>query len=124
VLLPTDAAQAAGRLPVAPAVVALMRLSSHKLCAPEGIAALSVRRGIRIAPLLAGGAQEGGLRPGPLPTPLCVGFGRACALARQEMPDEAARLGELRDRLCRGLGEAVGEIRLNGAAELRLPNNL
>ncbi|HLT02995.1 MAG TPA: cysteine desulfurase family protein [Geminicoccaceae bacterium] len=124
VLLHTDAAQAAGRVPLDAAVVDLMSLSAHKLYGPKGIGALYVRRGIRIAPLLAGGAQEGGLRPGTLPTPLCVGFGRACALAREEMPDEAARLGELRDRLYRGLGEAVGEIRLNGAAEPRLPNNL
>ncbi|MGH6905923.1 MAG: aminotransferase class V-fold PLP-dependent enzyme, partial [Geminicoccaceae bacterium] len=68
--------------------------------------------------------QERGLRPGTLPTPLCVGFGEACALARLELPDEAARVRALRDRLDQGLRAALPDVRLNGAAAPRLPNNL
>jgi cysteine desulfurase len=126
VLLHTDAAQAAGRMPldVRALGVDLMSLSAHKLYGPKGIGALYVRRGVRILPLFAGGAQERGLRPGTLPTALCVGFGAACALARQELAAAAARIRELRDRLYRGLREAAGDLRLNGAAEPRLPNNL
>jgi cysteine desulfurase len=126
VLLHTDAAQAAGRVPldVGPQGVDLMSLSAHKVHGPKGVGALYLRRGVRIAPLFAGGAQERGLRPGTLPTPSCVGFGAACALAGQELADEAARLRDLRERLYRGLCAAVGDVRLNGATESRLPGNL
>jgi cysteine desulfurase len=126
ILLHTDAAQAAGRIPldVAALGVDLMSLSAHKLYGPKGIGALYVRGGLRLAPLLAGGGQERGLRPGTLPTPLCVGFGTACALAQAELAAEAARVRALRDRLYDGLRQALPEIRLNGAAEPRLPNNL
>ena len=126
VLLHTDAAQAAARMPLdAPALgVDLMSLSGHKLYGPKGVGALYLHRGVGIAPLFAGGAQERGLRPGTLPTPLCVGFGAACALARQELAEETARLRALRERLYRGLCEAVGDVRLNGATEPRLPDNL
>jgi cysteine desulfurase len=126
VVLHTDAAQAAGRisLDVAALEVDLMSLSAHKLYGPKGIGALYVRRGLRIAPLFAGGDQERGLRAGTLPTPLCVGFGHACALAQQELLEEAGRLRDLRERLFRGLCGAMGDIRLNGAPEPRLPHNL
>jgi cysteine desulfurase len=125
-LLHTDAAQAAGRIPldVRALGIDLLSLSAHKLYGPKGIGALYLRRGLRIAPLFAGGGQERGLRPGTLPTPLCVGFGQACALARQEMPAEAARVRALRDRMYEGLRQALPDVRLNGAAEPRLPNNL
>jgi cysteine desulfurase len=126
IALHTDAAQAAGSVPldVAGQGVDLMSLSAHKLYGPKGIGALYVRRGVRLVPLLAGGGQERGLRPGTLPTPLCVGFGQACALAQQELDAEPARVRALRDRLYQGLRELLPDIRLNGAAAPRLPNNL
>jgi cysteine desulfurase len=126
ILLHTDAAQAAGRIPldVAALGIDLMSLSAHKLYGPKGIGALYVRRGVRLAPLFAGGGQERGLRPGTLPTPLCVGFGKACALAQEELAAEAARVRALRDRLYEGLRVALPDIRRNGAAAPRLPNNL
>jgi cysteine desulfurase len=124
--LHTDAAQAAGQIPldVAALGVDLMSLCAHKLYGPVGIGALYVRRGVRLVPLFAGGGQERGLRPGTLPTALCVGFGAACALALAELGADAARVRALRDRLCEGLRQGMPEIRLNGAAEPRLPNNL
>jgi cysteine desulfurase len=126
IVLHTDAAQAAGQIPldVAALGVDLMSLSAHKLYGPKGIGALYVRRGVRLAPLLAGGGQERGLRPGTLPAPLCVGFGKACALAQAELGAAAVRVRALRDRLYDGLREALPDVRLNGAAAPRLPNNL
>jgi cysteine desulfurase len=126
VVVHTDAAQAAGRIPldVAKLEVDLLSFSAHKLYGPKGIGALYVRRGLRLEPLLAGGGQEQGLRPGTLPTPLCVGFGAACALAQRDLAAEAARLAALRDRLHQALRHAVPGARLNGTAEPRLPNNL
>ena len=74
--------------------------------------------------LIDGGGQERGLRSGTLPTPLCVGIGRAAAIAAAEMTDEAARLRGLRDRLRTGLARRVPALRVNGDTERRLPGNL
>jgi cysteine desulfurase len=74
--------------------------------------------------LFTGGGQERGLRPGTLPVPLCAGFGRACALARQELSQDATRMRALRDRLYQGLCAGLPDVRRNGAAAPRLPNNL
>ena len=107
VLFHTDAAQAAGKiaLDVEAMHIDLMSISGHKLYGPKGIGVLYVRRRprVRLLPLIDGGGQERGLRSGTLPTPLCVGLGRAAAIAVQEMPDEALRLRQLRDRLHQGL---------------------
>ena len=110
-----DAAQAAGRLPldVGTLDIDLLSLSAHKLYGPPGIGALYLRAGDPVS-LQQGGGQERGLRPGTLPTPLCVGFGRAAVLARMERADERIRLGLLGDRLWHGLRRQVPGIRRNG----------
>ena len=126
VRLHADAAQAAGKIPVdvERLGVDLLSLSAHKIYGPMGIGALYVRGGVALRPLFHGGAQEGGLRPGTLPTALCVGFGAACRLAREERAAEAARLADLRDRLFARLANALPDLRLNGSALHRLPGNL
>jgi len=128
VLFHTDAAQAAGKiaLDVETMHIDLMSISGHKLYGPKGIGVLYVRRRprVRLLPLIDGGGQERGLRSGTLPTPLCVGLGRAAAIAVQEMPDEALRLRQLRDRLHQGLSRRVPGLSLNGDGERRLPGNL
>jgi len=79
---------------------------------------------VRLLPLIDGGGQERGLRSGTLPTPLCVGLGRAAAIAGAEIAEEAARLRRLRDRLLANLTRRVPGLRLNGDAERRLPGSL
>ena len=78
--------------------------------------------------LLEGGGQEGGLRSGTLNVPGIVGLARALELCREEMPVEAARLRELRNRLVNGLAERLEGVSLNGPAleppGHRLPGNL
>jgi cysteine desulfurase len=113
--LHSDAAQAAGRtsLDVGALGVDLLSLSAHKLYGPPGIGALYLRTGDLVA-LHQGGGQERGLRPGTLPTPLCVGFGRAAALATAALAMERPRLGLLTDRLWQGLYQRVPGIRRNG----------
>lgn len=127
-LFHTDAAQAVGRIPVdvEAGTIDLMSISGHKIYGPKGIGVLYVRRRprARIEPLFSGGGQERTLRSGTLAPPLVVGIGEACALAGAELGEEAARLGELRDRLLRGLETRVGGISLNGDARRRLPGNL
>ena len=128
VLLHSDAAQAAGKiaLDVEAMHLDLMSLSGHKVYGPKGVGALYVRRRprVRLLPLFDGGGQERGLRSGTLPTPLCVGLGRAAAIAGVEMDEEAARLRRLRDRLYDGLRHRVAGLGLNGNAEQRLAGNL
>ncbi len=128
VLFHTDAAQAAGKiaLDVEAMRIDLMSISGHKLYGPKGIGALYVRRRprVRLLPLFDGGGQERGLRSGTLPAPLCVGLGRAAALAAAEMPTEAVRLRRLRDRLQQGLERRVAGLRLNGDRERRLAGSL
>src|SRR6266576_2480106 len=117
VLFHTDAAQAFGKigLDVEAMHIDLMSISGHKVYGPKGVGALYVRRRprVRLLPLFDGGGQERGLRSGTLPTPLCVGLGRAAELAATEMTAEPRRLQQLRDRLQTGLTRRVSGLRLN-----------
>jgi cysteine desulfurase len=129
VLFHTDATQAVGKIPVDvdKMGIDLLTCSAHKLYGPKGIGALYVRRKaprVRIAPMIDGGGHERGARSGTVPVPLAVGFGRAAELCRDVMPEEAARLTLLRDRLQDRILSTVDETYLNGHPEKRLPHNL
>ncbi len=125
-LVHSDAAQAAGKLPLDLGLLDLVSVSAHKLYGPKGVGALWVRRRprVRLAPLFSGGGQERGLRSGTLPTPLVVGFGEACRIAQAGMAEEAPRIAALRDRLLGDLRRDIPGLRLNGPLEDRLPGNL
>jgi cysteine desulfurase len=120
----TDAAQSAGKvaLDVRALGVDLLSLAGHKLYAPKGIGALWVRPGTPLSPLLHGGGQERGLRPGTEPVPAIVGMGAACVLVADELAEAATRLRALRDRFEAGLSARVGDLQVNGAGAPRLPN--
>ncbi len=124
----TDGAQAIGKIPldVQAMNIDLMSMTAHKVYGPMGIGGLYVRRQprVRLAPLFDGGGQERGFRSGTLPLPLCVGFGEACAVAKQEMAAESKRLLKLRDRLYQGLISRIPDATLNGDGDRRLPGNL
>lgn len=124
-LLHSDVAQALTKVPLQAARMDLASLSSHKMGGPSGIGALYCRRRLRrrLAPLLRGGGQEGGLRSGTVPAPLCIAFGTACQHAAKEMVGREARVGELRDKLLTGL-RALGGLTVNGGLEHRLSGNL
>lgn len=123
-LLHSDLAQAAGKVAVDAALLDVASVSSHKLGGPVGVGALYVRRSLRrhMRAIMHGGDQEGGLRSGTVPAPLCVAFGEACMLASREMRAEAVRVAELRDSLLERLS-AVGGLAINGGPD-RLPGNL
>lgn len=127
-LFHTDAAQAVGKVPLAIQAlkVDLLSLSAHKMYGPKGIGAAFVRRAVRpmLAPLFDGGGQEGGLRGGTLPTPLCVALGAACRIARDAMSAERAGLETLRDRLLVQLADAGVSFEINGDLQRRWPGNL
>jgi cysteine desulfurase len=100
-----DAVQAWGKIPLHPRdwSVDLMSLSGHKIHGPKGSGALYVRRGIELVPLLGGGTQERGVRPGTENVPGIVGLGEAARLILEMGEAAAARMGSLRDRLRAGL---------------------
>jgi cysteine desulfurase len=102
----------------------LVTLSSHLLYGPQGIAALRVRRGVRLLPLIEGGTQEGGLRAGTEPVAAVVGFGAAARLASQRMSRREARDREMAGRLRRALGERLDGLVWTGHADRRLPGHV
>ena len=129
IFLHSDAAQAAGRVPVDVEAlgVDLLSLTAHKLYGPKGVGALYVRRRrprVPLAPLTDGGGHERGLRSGTLNVPGIVGFGAAAEICRGGAVAEAARIGGLRDRLLAALGERLEGVTVNGSLEHRLPHNL
>ncbi len=129
ILFFTDAAQAAGKVPldVEALRVDLLAMSAHKLYGPKGIGALYVRGrddNWNLEPSSPGGGQERGLRSGTLNVPAIVGLGKACEIGAATMTTDAARVLALRERLRLGLQGALPEVRLNGALAPRLPGNL
>lgn len=123
----TDAAQAVGKVPVdvSEMPIDLASFTAHKLYGPKGVGALYVRRGARalLQPVIFGGGQERGLRPGTLATHQIVGLGMACELAGQLQAEEADRLRILRDRLWESI-TALGGVHLNGEGAARVPGIL
>ena len=129
VLLHSDAAQAAGRIPVDVQAmgVDLLSMSAHKVYGPKGVGALYVRRRnprVILEPILFGGGHERGLRSGTLNVPGIVGFGTAAEIALAGMPEESSRVRALRDRLHEGIAGRLEDVLLNGHPVDRLPNNL
>ncbi|MEU8107791.1 cysteine desulfurase family protein [Nonomuraea muscovyensis] len=123
-----DAAQAAGKIPldIAELGADLLTVVGHKMYAPKGIAALYVREGVTLEPVVYGGGQERGLRAGTENVALAVALGTAARLAAEHLADGAAtRLAALRDSLHRRLAGALpGRVHLNGPGTGRLPNTL
>ncbi len=130
VLFHTDAAQAAGKVPidVNAMQIDLLSLTGHKFYGPKGIGALYVRRRrprLKLAAQIDGGGHENGFRSGTLNVPGIVGLGQASEICRSEMSGEAARLAALRDRLLASLQSRLPGVTVNGPlADRRLPHNL
>ena len=127
-LFHSDIAQAAGKIAmdVEAQGLHLASISAHKLYGPKGIGALYVRRRprVRLAPLFSGGGQERGFRSGTVPTPLAVGFGEACRIARAQMAEDAARIAGLRERLFARLCQGMPGLSQNAAPSPRIAGNL
>lgn len=125
--LHVDAAQSVGKIGVdlEKLGVELLSFTAHKLYGPKGIGALyaTPRQRVSLQPLLYGGGQERGLRPGTLAVHQIAGFGAACAVLGEELSSEGARLEQLRQRLWRGLATIEGA-RLNGHPMRRVPGIL
>ncbi len=125
-LVHTDAVQTLGKIPVdvRELEIDLMTISAHKLYGPKGIGALYVKKGTDLEPLLYGGGQERGKRPGTENVPLAVGFAKAIELALAEMSAEMQRLALLRQSLESRIRDEFPAALINGHPTHRLPNIL
>jgi len=126
IVLHTDAAQSAGKLPldVDELGVDLLTLAGHKFYAPKGVGALYVRSGTPIRSVLIGAEQEHGLRPGTENVASIVALGVAAAMAQRSLPATSDHMRAMRDHLHQRLAAAVPNLQLNGHPEHRLPNTL
>ena len=129
VLFHCDAVQAVGKIPLDAERdgIDLLAMSGHKIYGPKGVGALWIRsKGprVRLTPMIDGGGHERGMRSGTLNVTGIVGFGKACAIAQQDMAEDNKKLLELRNQLQAGLFERLDEIYLNGHPTERLPGNL
>ncbi len=124
VLFHTDAVQAVGNLTIDVKAqnIDMLSLSAHKFHGPKGVGALYLRRGIPLANLIDGGAQERGRRAGTENVAGIVGLGAAIQEACGDMAARAARLTAMRDRLIDGVLK-IERSRLNGDRARRLPGN-
>jgi len=121
----TDAAQAVGKveLDVNKMNIDLMSISGHKIYGPKGVGALYIRRRprVRIETQMSGGGQERGLRSGTVPTPLVVGFGMACEIAKAEREMDYAHVSRLAKRLIDKLSSQMEHVIRNGDAQQTYP---
>lgn len=119
-----DGVQAMGKIPVDVTKLHcdLFSLSGHKFHSPKGIGALYVRRGTRMRPILSGGHQEKGRRPGTENVPGIVGIGKAAELAQLSLTTEEDRIRKMRDRLEGSILERCANAMLHGDVGKRVPN--
>jgi len=122
----TDAVQTVGKIPVAVNDLAIdsLSFSAHKLNGPKGVGALYVRKGTAIEPLIRGGGQERGRRPGTENVALAVGFATAVEIACAQMVAESERTRLLRDGLEQRIRQKFPEAIINGDPASRLPHIL
>lgn len=126
IIVHTDAVQAAGTIPIDvwQLGVDALCLAASQFYGPKGAAALYLKKGTRIVPLIEGGIQEGGKRAGTENVAGIVGLGKAAELAKLEMADRTAHARKLQQQLISGLQNKVPTFHLTGHPENRLPNHV
>lgn len=125
ILFHTDAVASESTIPidVQKTPIDLITLSSNDIYGPRGVAALYVRKGVRVNPIIIGGGQERGMRSGSENIPGIVGFAKAAEIMKKEMNTEVERLKNLRDNVIKRVLETIPKSYLNGHPVKRVPNN-
>jgi len=125
VLFHIDAVASTGSIPVDVNKLGAdaLSLAGNEFYGPKGSGALWVRKRVRLIPLMDGGVQEGGRRPGTENVPAIVGMGKAAELAVRDMPSRMEKFVRLRDRLINGLPAAIDHTFLTGHPTQRLPQH-
>ena len=120
-----DAAQSVGKLPIdlSNSPIDLLSSSSHKIYGPKGMGFLYIknRQAINLEPVIDGGGQEFGIRPGTLPTHQIAGFGKAIELASNKIHDDMEHAKKLRHKIINKLSE-LDDVILNSSGQAGLPN--
>jgi cysteine desulfurase len=126
VYLHSDASATVGIIPVNVQKLGVdaLTFSAQSLYGPKGAGVLFLKKGVRIMPLMEGGIQEEGRRPGTENVPAIGGLGKASELAKAELEERSKILTPLRDKLMRELPQRIKDLRINGHPERRLPNNV
>ena len=119
----TDAVQAVGKIPVSfqQLGVDAMTIAAHKFCGPLGIGALIVRGGQSLCPILYGGEQQDGLRPGTESVALAVGMEAALELTVRQLPENTSRMRTLQERFEARLKAEIPQVMIHGCRGARLP---
>lgn len=122
----TDAVQAIGNvnIDVKELNIDLLSLSAHKFYGPKGVGALYIKKGVKIASFIHGGAQERGRRASTENIPGIVGLGKAIELATSNIEEHNKKLLALRERTINEILEKIPYVRLNGHREKRLPGSV
>ncbi|HEX9127572.1 MAG TPA: cysteine desulfurase family protein [Gemmatimonadaceae bacterium] len=125
-LVHTDAVQAFGKIRIDAQTQQFdfLTISGHKFGAPKGIGALFIRRGTHIEPLMHGGTQDRGRRPGTENVAAAVGLARAAELTLAECEAHCARIRKLRDKLEAGILERIPDAVIHGRGAERAPHIL
>jgi cysteine desulfurase len=123
-LVHTDAVQAFGKIPIdaQKQQFDFLTISGHKFGAPKGIGALFIRRGTPLEPLMHGGTQDRGRRPGTENVAAAVGLARAAELTLAECEAHCARLNKLRNKLEAGILARVPDAVIHGRGAERAPH--
>ena len=129
IIFHVDAAQSLGKIniDVKDMNIDLLSISSHKIYGPKGIGALfinSSNKKINIEPIIVGGSQEKNFRSGTLPTPMIVGFGMACKIAKKNFKSDQRRIRDLSNKLIQKILQKFPETIINGSKTQRIPGNI
>lgn len=125
VLFHTDSVAATGNIPVDVRELGVdaLSLAGNQFYGPKGAAALWVRKGVRILPLMDGGVQEGGRRPGTENVPAIVGLGKAAESAKANLAERMSKLASLRNRLLAEIPSRIERVLVTGHLTERLPGH-
>ena len=128
IIFHVDGAQSLGKIniDVKKMNIDMLSLSSHKIYGPKGVGCLYVESKIikTLKPIIHGGTQERGIRPGTVPVPLVVGFGEACKVANQLIKNESRRILKLRNLLIEKIKHSIPDVVINGNTIKRIPGNI
>ncbi len=122
----TDAVQALGQLPidVDALSVDLLSASAHKIYGPKGVGLLYIRKGIKLSPIMYGGLQESGRRPGTENVPGIVGFEKALKRMEAGMGERNENLQRLQRNTIERILKEIPDAYINGSMEKRLSGNI
>jgi len=113
-LLHTDAVQGFMKLDFSPKSLGadLISISGHKIHAPKGVGALYIRKGLRLRPLIVGGAQEEGRRAGTEAVPQIAAFGEAARIAKEDLHNNISHMAKLKEMTEESLSAAIPELHM------------